>query len=193
MVERTTDGRRRLIVLSVILIGALLLFEILFDPLSLLWSARVSESLPSELSHARATWQSHGLTNYAIDVEGFIPLGCAINATLTVRGAELTGVVSYGLPGLDSGEGMAIRPSQWDAPFCSYRDLLIPELFARIERDMERVDWSQDTLRVSFDAEYGYVTEYRYLCCYRWGLLNPTCADCTIWFTFSNFHPVADQ
>jgi hypothetical protein len=193
-VAETTGRRRRLaLVLSVILIGALLFFEILFDPLSLLWSAQVSQSLPTELTQAQAMWQSSGITNYAIDVEGFVPLACAINATLTVRGGELTGVVSYGLPGLDTGEGVAIDPAQWDALGCPYLELVVPNMFARIERDLERIDWSEDTLRVSFDAEHGYVTEYRYICCYRWGLLNPTCFDCDIWFTFSNFQPVADQ
>ena len=193
MVERTASRRRRAFVLSIVLIGALLLLEILFDPLSLIWSARVSESLPPELSLAREMWQSQGITDYTIDVEGFVPLASLINATLTVRGGELVAVESYGLPGIRTDEGVSIGPAEWDAPLFSYTELLVPELFARIERSLDRIDWSVDTLRVGFDSEYGYVTEYRYTYCYGWGLLNPTCSDNVIWFRFSNFQPIADS
>jgi len=136
---------------------------------------------------------SQGIVDYTIDVEGFAPLSCMINATLTVREGELVAVEQWGMPGNEALEGEWIESEYWNTPICSYRELLISEMYTRIGRELARADWSLDRLRVSFDPEYGYVTEYRYECCYRRGILNPRCSDCTIWFSFSNFEPVTDS
>jgi len=180
---------RKLLLVTMALIVALVVVELLVDPLSWLTNATNANSAGEALSIARERWQSQGITDYTVDVEGFVSLACMINATLTVQGGELVAVESRGLPGSDAREGTSVAPGDWDAPYCSYSKLLVPALFARIERALNRIDWSRDTIRVRFDPQYGYVTEYRYMCCYRRGLLNPTCSDCDVWFVFSNFHP----
>jgi hypothetical protein len=183
----------KLLLMAAALIAALVVVEVLVDPLSWLKSVNTAYSVRETLSIARERWQSQGITSYTVDVEGFVPLVCMINATLTVHEDKLVAVESRGLPGYDTGEGISVAPEDWDAPYCSYNELVVPELFVRIESALDRIDWSRDTTRVRFDPEYGYVTEYRYICCYRRGLLNPTCSDCNVWFVFSNFHPNTDS
>jgi hypothetical protein len=175
-----------------ILIGVFVIAEVLLDPLSWLMNVNAVASIREDLAAAEERWQSRGVVGYTIEVEGFVPLVCMINATLTVREGELVAVEQRGVPGGETLEGEWLEPEYWDTPLCSYRELLISEMYARIERELDRTDWSQDRLRVSFDPEYGYVTEYRYGGCYRRGLLNPICSDSSIWYSFSNFEPVTD-
>jgi len=181
-----------LLLVAAALVAGLVVAEVLIDPLSWLASAATAGSVESELAIARELWQSQGITDYTVDVEGFIPLACAINATLTVERGELVAVESRGIPGLGMEDGVSVPLDEWDAPFCSYGDMIIPAMFARVESALGRIDWSRDTIRVRFDAQLGYVTEYRYLCCYRLGLLNPACSDCNVWFTASDLNPAAD-
>jgi hypothetical protein len=182
------------LIVAGILIGSLAIVEVLFDPLSWLLQMDTADSIYADLLAAKERWQSQEVTEYTIDVEGFIPLSCMVNATLTVRDSQLVAVEDHGSLLRESadqnGEGIPIEPERWDAPFCSYRDLLVPEMYARVEQDLNRIDWSQDKLEVSFEAKYGYVTGYQYDCCYRQGILNTNCSDCNFWFSFSNFEPM---
>ena len=160
MSKRTSRffGRKFLLVI-VALIAVLVVVELLVDPLSWLTSATTANSVGEALLIARERWQSQGIIGYTVDVEGFVPLACVINATLTVQGGELVAVESRGLPGNDAGEGASVAPEDWDAPYCPYSELVVPELFAQVERALDRIDWSRDTMRVRFDPQYGYVTE----------------------------------
>jgi len=191
--DRASDYRTKAVLAATgALIAALVILVVLFDPLSWLRNAGAAASIRAELSAARERWRSQEITDYRIDVEGFVPLACVVNVTLSVREGELVGVEGRGMPGHDT-EGESVEPEDWDAPYCSYREMLVPEMYVRIERELDGIEWSRDTLEAEFDPQYGYVTEYRYDCCYRRGLLNPACADCDIWFSFSNFELVTDS
>ena len=177
-------------------IGTLLIVEILFDPLSWLINMDAASSIGADLLVAKEQWQSQGIVEYRIDVQGYVPLDCIINATLTVREDQLLAVEDHGGPlaetaGYTTRRGISIEPERWDTP-CPYRDMLVPQMYARIEREVNRIDWSRERLEVSFDPEYGYVTKYRYDGYYQRGILNPVCSDCNVWFSFSNFEPVTD-
>ena len=163
-----------------IFLGTLLLVEILFDPLSWLMNMDAAASISADLLVARKQWRSQGIAEYKIDVQGSVPLVCIINATLTVREGQLLAVEDHGsqleeMTGYTT-RGISIEPERGDTP-CPYRDLLVPQMYAQIEREVNRIDWSQERLEVSFDPEYGYVTEYRYDGYYRRGILNPVCSD----------------
>lgn len=181
-----------ILVAAGIFVGTLAVVELLFDPLS--WLRNIDEvaSIRVDLPIAREQWQSQEIVDYTIDVEGFVPLVCMVNATLTVREGALVAVEERGVLGGTAAGRISIEPENWDTPFCSYRELLVIEMYARIEQELNRTNWSQDKIEVRFDPEYGYVTEYKYDCCYRRGILNPACSDCSIWFSFSNFESVTD-
>jgi len=185
-----------ILVAAGIFVGTLLIVELLFDPLSWLRNVDAAASIYADLLVARERWQSQEIAAYTIDAKGSVPLACLVNATLTVREGQLIAVEDHGglleaLAG-ETAEGVSVEPEGWDTPLCSYKDWLVPEMYAQIERELNRIDWSQDRLEVSFDPEYGYVTEYRYDCCYRRGILSPVCSDCNVRFSFSNFEPMTD-
>lgn len=183
--------RRSAVVLATVgfLTAAVLALQVLFDPLSLLGSLLSRSSIRRELPAARALWTSSGIEDYTIDVQGYVPLVCIFNATLTVEGGQLMGVVQQDVLGGADREGSPVKPEDWDNTYCSFQELLVPAVFNRVEDALAGVNRSGDSLKVSFDPEYGFVTAYSLAPCCQGGILSPTCTDCAIWFRFSNFQP----
>jgi hypothetical protein len=177
------ERRGRLVRMGLILLCALVIVQCLFDPLSWLGSIFRAEMIRRELPGARTRWHSSGITDYHLDVEGFIPLACIIDATLTVREGELAAVVSRGVP---------VEAERWDDPFCPYSQFVIPSMVEEVERWLGDIDLSMNSLEVSFDPEFGYVTHYGHRSCYRRGILNPVCSENYVWFTFTSFQPITD-
>jgi hypothetical protein len=173
----------RLVRIGLVLLCALVIVQCLFDPLSWLGNIFRTEMTRRELPGARTRWHSRGITDYSLDVEGFVPLACTIDATLTVEEGKLAAVMSRGVP---------VEADRWDDPFCSYSQLVIPSMFGEVERWLGDIDPAMDSLEVSFDPEFGYITHYGHRSCYRRGILNPVCSDNHVWFTFTNFQPITD-
>lgn len=180
--------RSRLMVIGCILLTVLVLLQFLFDPLSLAGNIIQLNAIRAQLPAAKELWQSQGITDYVIDVEGSVPLTCLIDATLTVEQGELVAVM--GRNPLDKTSPLLpLEPADWDRPYCSYSQLLIPRMLERVERDLEETEFTAAALEVSFDPELGFVMEYAYDTCYRRGLLNPMVSECHTWYTFSNLRP----
>ena len=173
----------RLVKIGLALLCALVIVQCLFDPLSWLGSVFGAEMIRRELLGARTRWHSRGITDYRFDVEGFVPLACIIDATLTVREGKLAAVVSRGVP---------VEADRWNDPFCPYSQFVIPSMLEEIERRLGDIDLSMDSLEVSFDPELGYVTRYEHTSCYRRGVLNPFCSENHVRFTFTDFQPITD-
>ena len=76
------------------LILVILILELLFGPLSIMVNAFRINRIRAELPAARARWQSHGISDYDIDVRASIPPACWFEATLSVRGGELNAVMA---------------------------------------------------------------------------------------------------
>lgn len=171
----------RLVKIGLVLLCALVVVQCLFDPLSWLGSIFRAEMIRRELTGARTRWRSCGITDYRFDVKGFIPLAGIIDASLTVREGELAAVVSRGVP---------VEAERWDDPLRPYSQFVIPSMFEEVERWLGDTDLSMNSLELSFDPEFGYVTHYGHRSCYRRGVLNPVCSENHVWFTFTDFQPM---
>ncbi len=164
--------------------------EFLFDPLSWVSNIRSTEKLRTEVPVAQDQWQSHGIKNYMVDVRGFVQPACIVDITLVVKDDQLTEVRARKISLDNSLPKISVPPSKWDQPFCSYRNLLIPAMFDRVKKDLERIDTASEAVNVNFDPAYGFVQSYYHDSGYRLGLLNPVIADGKVRYEYSQFQPM---
>jgi hypothetical protein len=175
----------------IILFFALASIEILFDPLAWMFNVEVVQKLRREIPAAKNHWQSYGIKDYDVDVKGFVPLICIIDATLSVRNNQLVAVMIRNP--LEKAPVMEpLEPINWDVSFCSYKKLLVSEMFERVEQDLNRINVVEEALKVEFDPVYGFVKSYSFVTGYRHGIFNPVIADGNVWYEFSNFRPITN-
>ena len=173
--------------------GVVLLLEILFDPLSFVGNIVKANQVRGDLPTARARWEARGITDYTIEVEGFVPLTCVYAASLTVKQGVLVNVLARSMPFDETAPWISVSQEKWDDPQCSYTNLLIPEIFKRVEQDLKEIDPWDAELKVAFDPEYGFITHYELNYGYGHGLLSPAISECCTRYEFRNFQPIGAQ
>ncbi len=177
-----------LLLISFCVLGSM---ELLFDPLGWILNIQSTEKLRTEVPAAQDRWQSYGIKNYVVDVQGFASLSCIMDITLVVRDDQLTEVRARKISLDKSLPKISVPPSKWDQPFCSYRNLLIPAMFDQVKKDLARIDTASEAVNVSFDPAYGFVQSYRHYPSYRFGLLSPVASpNGNAWYEYSQFRPM---
>jgi len=191
-VTRRMHLRRALAIGWIVVVGfalvAALVIEILFGPLSLIADAIRISTYRRELRAALARWESSGISDYSIDVSVFAPPLCTYDASLTVRDDE---AVSATLWRYRSNPRVAAQgmESFW-AEYCPTSRYTVSAMFRRAEQDLRSIDLAQESLRMSFDPQFGFIIqcEDRYLG--SRGLLAPATGDRCPEYTFTNFVPM---
>jgi len=84
----------------------------------------------------------------------------------------------------------SIPPERWNLRGCAYEDLLVPQVFRRVERDLEQLADHAYPLVVTFDEQSGYVTEYHLGRASGRGLFAPVVSECCTWFIFENLRSI---
>ena len=163
------------------------MIEFLSDTSAWIRNVNGAAEMRAELPAARARWQAQGIESYDIQVKGFVPRGGLLEAVLSVRHNRLAAVAARQNPWDESSPWVPVESQNWDLPFCSYRQLTIPGLFAMVEQDLQTADFSAEALAVSFDPVYGFVTRYDHRWGCRPGVFNPACSECCREYTFSHF------
>jgi len=155
----------------------LVLIECAFDPLSWMGNVFAVNRLRSQLPLAMELWKSKAVASYDMDVNIFALPACQIKATLHVRENSLTNV-----------DAPANDPWQ---PTCqsSYKNLTVTEMFRVLGDQLNTLNTSSTALKVGFDPDYGFISQYDSNCGYRIGFLNPNGNNCIVGYQFSNFHP----
>jgi hypothetical protein len=171
-------------------LSVLALIELLFDPVAWIKNVNSIALIRAELPVATSRWHAHGIEDYGIQVKGFVPLSCMIEAVLSVRGNELVAVMKRQVPWDETSPWEPVASQNWDSPFCSYRQLAVPTMFEKVGQDLAAADLSVDALEVKFDPTYGFVASYDYRAGYRQGLLNSAISERCVWYTFSNFRAI---
>jgi hypothetical protein len=159
---------------------------ILFDPIpawvDLLNVARARYELP----RAAQRWQSRGGPDYQVHVKGAVPLACFVDGEVEVwKGAlsrlrlrENVFVPESPLAEVDLDDG-ALGP-------CSLEWLTVQGMFERVEQELAQGGLFGVALKVRFDSDLGYVTEYRQGRGSRGGLFGYTVSEFCTWFTFES-------
>lgn len=161
--------------------------ELLFEPLGWLPNAQGVAQLRSALPAARARWRARQIESYDIQVKGFVPLSCQLEAVLSVRHHALMAVQARPAPWNTASPWEPLGSQRWDLPFFSYRQLTIPSVLAQVARDLQTADFSAEALAVNFDPDYGFVTHYTHRLGYRHGFWNPALSEGWVEYTFSRF------
>ncbi len=164
---------------------AALVIEILFGPLSLIADAIRISTYRRELRAGWARWESSGTSDYSIDVSVFAPPLCVYDASLTVRDDEAVSATLWRYRSKPRAVAQGME-SFW-AEYCPYSRYTISAMFRRAEEDLRSIDLAQESLRMAFDPEFGFITHYedRYLG--GRGLFAPAIGDCCPEYDFTNF------
>ena len=174
-------------IIALILV-TLVLIEMIFAPVSLFFNVIRVNRIRHKLPIARTLWESHEVSDYQIDIKGFVPLLCIYNGTLEVRNGKPSSITSYE-PLTDNNETI-MSTNAWDNDRCEIADLVIPRMFEKVEMDLNSIDVMETELKVSFDAEYGFITRYENNYGYRRGVFNPVVGECCVWYAFEDFRPL---
>jgi hypothetical protein len=141
-----------------------------------------------ELSPAKIRWETLGITNYNIDVEGYrlsCPVGSADHpVTLYVRNSKLISVT------LPDETGKIKSVSIDNSPYslsCTYEDFTIEEIFNSLEYMIKKIDPKEYYLNVTFDAKYGFVTKREI------SNTSQVVSECCSIYEFSNFRPFQEN
>ena len=179
--------KKRIVTTVLILLLAVSIFQILFDPLSSFM--HFSESLQARivLPHARQKWESHEITHYKFDIRGGASLVCIFGGNIEVKDGKVvhTGPRSDAgteqNPFLDAG----FSNSEYLPAICNYKNYTMPLFFDELERWLHNSPFSIN--QISFDPEYGFVSHFGFGNCGGRGLLNPIVSDCAGGFSIENF------
>jgi len=124
----------------------------------------------TEVPEAQARWAKHAVVNYDIDYKGVMPLRCLsvwvdVPRTLHIRNGQ-------------------VQPSEIVECDSFAARLLPPKGLNDIQETLGLVDTNQNYLKVTFDADYGFISEYEYDC------NSNNIGDCYVHYVFSNFRPI---
>ena len=171
-----------------IILAALFVIEICFDPISLISLKKQNERAEKNLPIAIKKWHSSGIEDYSIDVEGGIAMVCLYSNRITVRDGILYNVEVRQDLFDNTSPFITVPVEEWNS-FCRYNELTIPSIFDKIEKALNNHN-NMAKIIVSFNDSYGYVTEFIYQCNVRNGILDPKLSDCGFGFHFSNFRVI---
>jgi hypothetical protein len=131
-----------------------------------------------ELPLAEARWNSHNITDYDIDVVGVVhPNGfCSHFDPKTNSISPIHLKIRQGKVVFDND----VSKDLVEGPFCFINDVLPPKVFDNIRQIIEGKKPAGGYLKIEFDPEYGFVSDY-YL------TSNSRRSSLLVHYTFSNF------
>jgi len=174
------------IVLAVVVV----VFQILFDPLSTFLHFSQSVKAKLLMPSARQKWELQDISHYKFDMKAYMPLACIVGGSVEVK----DGVVIRTGPSSDAGAG---RIPLLDPGFtavggfflCDYKNYTIPGFFNEVER---WVKLYPSFRHISFDSKYGFISSLGFGDSGGIGLLSPTVSDCCGGFSIRNFQVLDD-
>ena len=162
----------RLICLAMVLLSV----EILFGPIKMAANLYRLSQMAAELEHAQEIWRAAGINDYSYDVSVSLPF-CHFETTLEFEHGQLA----------------SVEEPEFVDIFCvqdlAYENLLVPEMYSRVSKEMDEIDPLETSLKVEFDPDLGFVSFYRRQCAYRTGGIG----DCIYEYRFSNFTTSVDN
>jgi len=87
---------------------------------------------------------------------------------------------------------VTVDKENWNDEYCPYAKLLVPEMFESVEQDLNSLDPSEVEVRVTFDAQYGFVSLYTRKYPIGNGFLNAV-GDCCTGYVFSDFKRLGNK
>ncbi len=168
------------------MLAAFVSMILLFDPIPA-WADLVNVARARyELPRAAQRWQSRGGPEHQVHIRGAVPLACFVDGEIEVRkGAvsrlrlrENVFVPESPLAEVDLDDG-ALGP-------CPLEWLTVQGMFERVEQELAEGDLFGVALKVRFDPDLGYATEYRRGRGSQGGLFGYTESECCTWFTFDS-------
>jgi hypothetical protein len=180
-------GRRRVLLAAGVALGIALVLELVFGPFSLLVDVIRVAVYRRELLAAEARWESRGVVDYDIEGSILVPPMCMYDVSLEVRGSDLvSATVWQSMPNSASPEEAML--SFWREYCPPNAEYTIGSMLARVETDLRRLDLREESVRVDFDPQYGFVTRYEHRHYGGRGLLTRySVGDCCIEYLFSGF------
>lgn len=137
------------------------------------------EQIRKELPLAEARWKAHNITDYTIEVDGvYHPAFCGEYDPETNTFSPWHLKIEQGEIVFDNDAQKRVV-EDWP---CAISNFLPPKVFDTIRQKLENAAPEAEYLRIEFDPEYGFVSDY-YL------TLNGKGSDFLVHYTFSNFRP----
>jgi len=188
---------RALGLISIFLLFAGILIQILYDPISSVKHSLLISTVRAEFPQARAKWDSSGITDYTFEIQGVAPLICQPSAIVEVRGGVVFKVETKDLLSEDS-HAQILPPGKWADPdwgeevfLCSYHHFTMPRIFDLVEGTLQ--NYPSSIMQADFDPEYGFVSSFRYGLYVGYGLLRPRVSECCNDLFLKNFQQLRDQ
>ena len=181
-----TTSKTRLFIAAGII--ALLLTQILYDPISSAKHALTISSVRSQLPQAKAKWHASEISGYSFEIIGDGRSICQPSARIEVQDDKVVNVEVLGpTPKI-------LPPNQWADPdwenevfLCNYRNFTMTKIFELVELTLQ--NFPSSILQADFDTEYGYVTSFEYGIYVGYGLARPKLSNCCNVFKIQNFQP----
>jgi len=180
-----TTSKTRLIIASGIVI-LLILFQVLYDPISSLKHTLVVSSIRSQLPQSQAKWNEFKISDYTFEIIGNGRSICQPSARIEVQDDKVIKVEMLGSP------STILPPEQWSDPdwenevfLCNYRNFTMTKIFELVELTLQ--NFPASILQADFDAKYGYVTTFEYGIYVGHGLARPQLSNCCNVFKIQNF------
>ena len=138
----------------IIAVFAILISYIRFAPQHWFFESQIQlERIRRELPIAEARWKSQSITDYEIDVDAFAhPVFCHDPSEEDFTGWHLN--VSQGEIVFDNERQKEYLEA------CAVSDFLPPKVFDVIRQRIKSANPKEEYLKIKFDPEYGFVTEY---------------------------------
>jgi len=168
---------------------AFLIVEVLFDPYSEIKRWSEYQQAKFGLPGARENWEAQSITHYTFDVTAATPHLCIWGANIEVNNNIVihTGKIKdhdY----WDFPMGVPQNSGQFPAEMffiCDYKNYTVPQLFYYLEQQLKVSQHSVTS--ISFDTEYGFISQFGFGSPGGRGLLNPKIYDCCGGFKIFNF------
>ena len=166
----------------IVVILAVVLIQILFDPISSIRHSLLVSSVRTELPQARAKWESLGVTDYTFEIQGDARSICQVSVVIDVRNNSVVKVEAKDTL-VDDASAQILPPEKWADPdwgeevfLCSYYHFTMPQIFDLVEVTLR--NYPSSIIDAEFDPEYGFVTRFEYGLYIGKGLLRPKVSDC---------------
>ena len=183
-ITRLQNSRRKIFTLTTILV-VVFVIQVLCDPLSYFLVLGEKLEVRIGLPRARAQWQAQKITHYQFDLRGYVPLLCMIGANIEVKDEVVVGIRERSDGQLSM---LPSSPAGVDIPLlCDYRNFTMSRFF-----DEFGPSSTWQITGITFDKEYGFISELKFGYAGGNGLLAPRISDCCGGFTIENFQPLAE-
>ncbi|GAB4399159.1 MAG: hypothetical protein OHK003_22930 [Anaerolineales bacterium] len=174
-------------IVAIIGIFALLLAQLMYDPISAAKHSLTVERVRVQFSEANEKWNAAVIEDYSFEIQGSSQNICAVDAVIEVRNNIVTEVRPF-----DSAS--PLPPEKWADPdwgnevfLCDYSHFTIPRIFDMIEQIIRNSPSS--ILSVKFDPQHGFVTSFKDGIFTSNGWLSPKFNGIHNEFQIANFQP----